>query len=100
MQGSSSMSVAAEPVAGRQRFRERLRAVTLETTLAVSGLVAIAVHVLDDNFFQPQPQTSPLGHRVSGLAPARRRFRSRSAILPQAAGHEGGPAGDPMLTVR
>jgi hypothetical protein len=69
MQGSSSMSIAAEQVAGRQRLRERLRAVTLETKLAVSGLVAIAVHVLDDNFFQPQPQASPVDHRVSGLVP-------------------------------
>jgi hypothetical protein len=32
-------------------------------------LVAIAVHVLDDNFFQPQPGASPLDHRVSGLVP-------------------------------
>jgi len=69
MQGSSSMSIAAEQVAGRQRLRERLRAVTLETTLAVSGLVAIPVHVLDDNVIQPQPQASPLDHRVSGLVP-------------------------------
>ena len=49
------MSIAAEHVAGRQRLRERLRAITLDTTLAVRGLVAIAIHVLDDNFFQPQP---------------------------------------------
>ena len=63
------MSIAAEHVAGRQRLRERLRAITLDTTLAVSGLVAIAIHVLDDNFFQPQPGASPLDHRVSGLVP-------------------------------
>ena len=69
MQGSSSMSIAAEHVAGRQRLRERLRAITLDTTLAVRGLVAIAIHVLDDNFFQPQPGASPLDHRVSGLVP-------------------------------
>jgi len=63
------MSIAAEHVAGRKRLRERLRAITLDTTLAVSGLVAIAIHVLDDNFFQPQPGASPLDHRVSGLVP-------------------------------
>ena len=62
------MRIAAEHVAGRQRLRERLRAITLDTTLAVSGLVAIAIHVLDDNF-QPQPGASPLDHRVSGLVP-------------------------------
>jgi len=37
------MSIAAEHVAGRQRRRERLRAITLERKLAVRGLVAIAV---------------------------------------------------------
>jgi hypothetical protein len=62
------MSIAAEHVADRQRLRERLRAVTLDTTLAVSGLVAIAVHVLDDNFCRSQG-ASPLDHRVSGLVP-------------------------------
>ena len=63
------MSIAAEHVAGRQRLRERLRAITLDTTLAVSGLVAIAIHVLDDNVFQPQPGASPLDHNVRGLVP-------------------------------
>jgi hypothetical protein len=43
------MSIAAEHVADSQRLRERLRAVTLDTKLAVSGLVAIAIRVLDDN---------------------------------------------------
>jgi hypothetical protein len=62
------MSIAAEQVADRRRLRERLRAVTLETTLAVSGLVAIAVRVLDGNFFPPQPRASPLDHRVRGPA--------------------------------
>jgi hypothetical protein len=35
----------------------------------VSGFVAIAVHVLDNKFFQPQPGASPLDHRGSGLVP-------------------------------
>jgi hypothetical protein len=69
MQGSNSMSIAAEHVAGRQRLRERLTAVTLETKLAVRAFVAIAVPVLDDNFFQPQPGASPLDHRVHGFVP-------------------------------
>ena len=43
------MSIAAEHVADRQRLRERLRAVTFDTKLAVRGLVAIAIRVLDDN---------------------------------------------------
>jgi hypothetical protein len=37
--------------------------------LAVAGLVVVAVHVLDDNFVQPQPGTSASDHLVSGLVP-------------------------------
>src|SRR6478752_6604858 len=81
MQGSSSMSIAAEHVSGRQRLRERLRAVTLDTKLAVRGLVAIAVRVLDDNFFQPQPRASPLDTAFAAPYRPPARFRSRRAIL-------------------
>jgi dienelactone hydrolase len=48
---------------------EIARAARLETPLAVASLVVIAVHVLDDNFFQPQPGTSAGDHLVSGLVP-------------------------------
>ena len=41
----------------------------LETTLAVAGLAVIGVHLVDDNFFQPQPGTSAGDHLVSGLVP-------------------------------
>jgi hypothetical protein len=97
MQGSSSMSIAAEQAAGRQRLRERLRAITPGTTLAVRGLVAIPVHVLDDNFIQPQPGASPLGHRVSGLVPVAvvSVAAARSCLKPM--GKEGGPAADPTV---
>ena len=78
------MSIAAEHVADRQRLRERLRAVSLETTLAVSGLVAIVVRVLDDNFIQPQPRTSPLDYRVSGPVPAAGAFPQPPRNPPQA----------------
>jgi len=40
-----------------------------EATFAVGGLVVVAVHVLDDNFLQPQPGTSAGNHLVSGLVP-------------------------------
>jgi uncharacterized protein len=40
-----------------------------ETTLAVSAMAVIAVHVLDDNFLQPEPGTSAGDHLVSGLIP-------------------------------
>ena len=46
-----------------------IRATGLETTLAVAALAVIAVHVLDDNFLQPQPGTSARDHLVSGLVP-------------------------------
>ena len=40
-----------------------------ETRLAVAAIAAIALHVLDDNFFQPQAGTSGTAHLVSGLVP-------------------------------
>jgi dienelactone hydrolase len=40
-----------------------------ETVLFLSGLALIALHVLDDNVFQPQPGTSPGDHVVSTLVP-------------------------------
>jgi uncharacterized protein len=42
---------------------------TRETVLFLIGLALIALHVLDDNFVQPQPGTSPGDHLVSGLVP-------------------------------
>jgi uncharacterized protein len=40
-----------------------------ETLLFLIGLALIALHVLDDNFVQPQPGTSAGDHLVSGLVP-------------------------------
>ena len=42
---------------------------TRETLIFRIGLALIALHVLDDNFVQPQPGTSPGDHLVSGLVP-------------------------------
>ena len=39
------------------------------TALAAFGVVAIAVHIVDDNFVQPQPGTSARDHLLSGLVP-------------------------------
>ena len=47
----------------------RVAAARRETTLAVGALVVIAVHLLDDNFVQPEPGTSAADHLVSGLVP-------------------------------
>ena len=39
------------------------------TALAAFGFAVIAVHIVDDNFVQPQPGTSARDHLVSGLVP-------------------------------
>jgi fermentation-respiration switch protein FrsA (DUF1100 family) len=61
---------AASHLSEQGRGLERIRAARLETTLAVTGFVVIALHILDDNFFQPQPGTSADDHLVSGLVPS------------------------------
>jgi dienelactone hydrolase len=61
---------AGLPVAGtRNRLRELVTAARWETILAEAALVVIGLHILDDNFFQPQPGTSAGDHLVSGLVP-------------------------------
>jgi uncharacterized protein len=34
-----------------------------------TGLGVVAIHVVDDNFLQPEPGVSPVDHLVSGLVP-------------------------------
>jgi uncharacterized protein len=48
----------------------RLAAASRGTVLAQLGLVLIVLHVVDDNFLQPQPGTSAGDHLASGLVPA------------------------------
>jgi uncharacterized protein len=59
------MSVAAR-TALRQAVRSRVWAETVAARLALG---VIALHVVDDNFLQPQPGTSAGDHLVSGLVP-------------------------------
>jgi len=40
-----------------------------ETALARVALGVVALHVVDDNFLQPEPGMSPVDHLVSGLVP-------------------------------
>src|SRR5436309_14923338 len=47
----------------------QIQATGRETALAMAGAAVIAVHLLDDNFLQPQPGTSAADHLVSGLVP-------------------------------
>jgi fermentation-respiration switch protein FrsA (DUF1100 family) len=61
-------TTATHERAGLSFFAAR-RAARGETLLAAVASITIAIHVLDDNFLQPEPGTSPVGHLVSGLAP-------------------------------
>jgi uncharacterized protein len=63
------VAIAAKQTAEQDRLLERVRSAELETKLAVAGFAAIALHVLDDSFFQPQPGTTAADHLVSGLVP-------------------------------
>jgi uncharacterized protein len=40
-----------------------------EHALLVLAVAAVSVHIVDDNFFQPEPGTSASDHLVSGLVP-------------------------------
>jgi hypothetical protein len=51
------------------RLAELARALRRESGLFLLGIVVIALHVLDDNFVQPQPGTTAGDHLVSGLVP-------------------------------
>ena len=63
------MSIAADQVAGRNGLWERISAAQAETKVAAAGFGVIALHVLDDTFFQPEPGTSVTDHLASGLIP-------------------------------
>ena len=63
------MSVAADQVAERSSLWERVTAARAETKVATAAFAAIALHVLDDTFFQPEPGTSAADNLVSGLVP-------------------------------
>jgi hypothetical protein len=58
----------------------RLAELLSETTLARIALAVVAVHVLDDNFLQPQPRTSATDHLASGGITAQPREYERRVI--------------------
>jgi uncharacterized protein len=61
-------TTSTEPTAHRHLGRLR-RVAGQERTLLQLSVAAIAVHVIDDNFLQPEPGTSAADHLVSGLVP-------------------------------
>ncbi len=61
-------------------------AVRREAIVAQTALAVVALHVVDDNFLQPQPGTSAGDHLVSGLVPL-------AALIAIAAGYPGLRAG-------
>ena len=65
------MSTSAVPATATATPRpvQLVKAAGLETTLTLVALGLIGLHVLDDNFVQPQPGTSAADHLVSGLVP-------------------------------
>jgi hypothetical protein len=62
-------SAAPHALRPTDRIVQFVRTKSRERALVQAGLVVIAVHVLDDNFLQPQPGTSGADHLVSGLVP-------------------------------
>ena len=65
------MSTAAHPSADTRRAAATRFAAALRTEagLARLALSVVALHVVDDNFLQPNPGTSAADHFVSGLVP-------------------------------
>jgi len=62
-------ALAVDPVATRPGFRERALAVPREKLLFLLAIGAVALHVVDDNYLQPEPGTSAGDHLTSGLVP-------------------------------
>jgi uncharacterized protein len=63
------VSVATDRIAERHGVWERVAAAQAETKIAAVAFGVIALHVLDDTFFQPEPGTSVSDHLASGLIP-------------------------------
>ena len=63
------MSAATSHAVGQRAHNEVWARVATEHALATGAIAVVVVHVLDDNFMQPQPGTSAADHLVSGLVP-------------------------------
>jgi uncharacterized protein len=65
---SSSQALPA-PARHESIVARALRFARTERGIATIALGAVALHVADDNFLQPEPGTSPSDHLASGLIP-------------------------------
>jgi hypothetical protein len=63
------MSTLSHPLAESGVATRAAAALRTEVGLARVALAVIGVHVVDDNFLQPEPGTSATGHLASGLVP-------------------------------
>jgi uncharacterized protein len=59
----------ADAIGTKIGLRERVLALSREHLLFLVGIAVVSLHVLDDNFLQPNPGTSAADHLVSGLVP-------------------------------
>jgi dienelactone hydrolase len=59
----------APPATGTQAHGGVWARVASERALATGAIAVVALHVVDDNFLQPEPGTSVGDHLVSGLVP-------------------------------
>src|SRR3954471_16444190 len=64
---ATTRDIPHEVVVSSPRPRRRPPPATIR--IARVALAALALHIADDSFFQPQPGTSPGDHLVSGLVP-------------------------------
>ena len=62
-------ATAARLASPRRRLAGLASVLRRESGLFGLGVVVIALHVLDDNFVQPQPGTSAGDHLIGGLVP-------------------------------
>jgi len=61
--------LATSTVSQASRLGQRLRTLGRAEVILPAAVLVVAVHVVDDNFLQPQPGTSAADHLVSGLVP-------------------------------
>ena len=85
----ADVSSSAASLAAPQPLRVRAAALVRRVPVFRAGAAAIALHVVDDAFVQPQPGTSASDHLVSGLVPLALLALAAWAYPRLRAGHRG-----------